>query len=115
MPLFCKNCSNLLVVSTTVDTFHFKCNKCEQTEEPTAVDTLRLEIVSGTDYTVHKAMLHNAAHDPVNPKVAKICPKCDHKIVRQVRIGNEMRIINTCISCVHQWIDGTLDSDAEYT
>jgi DNA-directed RNA polymerase subunit M/transcription elongation factor TFIIS len=115
MPLFCTSCNNLLVVSTTMDSFYFKCNKCEKIEQPNELDSLRYEDVSGTNYSTHGTILRNAANDPVNPKVAKLCNNCGNKTARQIRLGNDMRIINTCIKCNEQWIDGTRDNENNVT
>lgn len=111
MPLFCEICSNLLTVSTTSDSFLFVCNKCFTTVTPTEKDSLRYEDVAGTDLVIYKAILLNAGQDPVNPKVRKSCA-CGYKIARQVRLGREMKLINTCIKCNKQWIDGTLKTDS---
>ena len=110
MSLFCKICSNLMFVSTTYDTFLFKCNKCENTEIPTELDTLRYENVTGTNLVVYKSILLNAGKDPVNPKVKKNC-ECGNNIVTQVRLGSELKLINTCVKCNKQWVDGTKDTD----
>lgn len=115
MPLFCSACSNLLVVTTTSDTFHFTCSKCARIETPNITDSLRYEDVSGTNFAVFKAILTNASKDPVNPKVFKLC-KCGNNTAKQVRLGGEMKLINTCISCSEQWLDGTKESDSiDYT
>jgi DNA-directed RNA polymerase subunit M/transcription elongation factor TFIIS len=108
MPLFCSNCSNLLLVVTTSDQFHFKCSKCETTEEPNVSDSLRFEDVSGTNLGGYKDILLVAGRDPVNPKVDKSC-SCGHNRARQVRLGKEMKLINTCIKCNNQWLEGTTD------
>ena len=113
MPLFCRICNNLLIVSTTADSFHFKCVKCEHIEEHTEADTLRYEEENGTNFTIFGSILRNAGLDPVNPKVAKQC-KCGNKTARQVRLGSEMRLINTCIKCGEQWLDGTRENENEF-
>lgn len=105
MPLFCPVCNNLLVVTTTSDDFHFTCMKCRRIEKPAASDTLRYEEVSGTNLIIFKGILLNAGKDPVNPKVKKQC-KCGNSTVRQVRLGNEMKLVNTCTECNHQWLEG---------
>jgi len=110
MPLFCKICSNLMNVSTTYNTFLFKCNKCENVETPNEYDNLRYESVTGTNLVVYKSILLNAGKDSVNPKVKKIC-ECGNNIVTQVRLGNELKLINTCIKCNKQWVDGTNETD----
>ena len=110
MPLFCPTCSNLMNIVTTADTFVFKCDKCETVEIPNDKDTLRYDNVSDTNLVVYKAILLNAGKDPVNPKVKKQC-ECGNDRTRQVRLGSELKLINTCIECGNQWLDGTKDTD----
>jgi DNA-directed RNA polymerase subunit M/transcription elongation factor TFIIS len=99
-----------MFVSTTYDSFLFKCNKCANIEIPKDSDTLRYENVTGTNLVVYKSILLNAGKDPVNPKVKKNC-SCGNNIVTQVRLGNELKLINTCINCNNQWVDGTQETD----
>lgn len=110
MSLFCSTCNNLLEALTTADTFQFQCIKCTKITEPTASDTLRYSEGQGTNLQVYRAILFNAGKDPVNPKVRKEC-KCGNNTVRQVQLGNEMKLINTCIACNEQWLDGTRETD----
>lgn len=110
MPLFCSICRNLMTIATTADAFHYQCGKCMTFEVPSDKDTLVHEDVSGTNLTIYKSILYNAGKDLVNPKVKHIC-KCGNHFARQVRLGNEMKLINTCTSCGDQWLDGTRDSD----
>lgn len=114
MPNFCKNCNNLMIISTTPDSFQNHCVKCQSFEQPSDNDTLVYEEETGTNLITYKAILHRASRDPLNPKVRKEC-KCGNKLVRQVRLGDEMRLINACIKCNNQWVDGTLDTDNEVT
>jgi DNA-directed RNA polymerase subunit M/transcription elongation factor TFIIS len=108
MPLFCSTCNNLLLQITTADEFHFKCAKCETIEEPTDKDSLRYEDVKGTNLTVYREILLTSGKDSVNPIVEKTC-KCGHNRVRQVRLGQEMKLINTCIKCNEQWLESMSD------
>ncbi len=110
MSLFCDNCHNLLIMVTTADTFNFKCNKCELTKEPNEYDYKVYESVSGTNLDIFRSLLAYAGKDPVNPKVNKKC-KCGNNIVKQVRLGNEMKLVNTCVKCDKQWLDGTINTD----
>lgn len=110
MPLFCSVCRNLMTIATTANAFHYQCGKCMTFEAPSDRDTLVHEDVSGTNLTIYKAILYNAGKDPVNPKVRRAC-KCGNQFARQVRLGNEMKLINTCTACGEQWLDGTRDSD----
>ena len=112
MPLFCPICENLMVIITTADSFQYQCDKCMTIEQPTDKDTLVHENVTGTNLVIYTSILHNAGRDPVNPKVAKQC-NCGYKFSRQVRLGDEMKLINTCIKCNEQWLDGTKDTDFE--
>lgn len=104
--MFCKTCANLLSVIATSDEFYFRCVKCQLTYQPSDNDSLRHESTKGTNLIVYKTILANAGKDPVNPKVRKTCTKCKSGIVRQVRLGDDMRLINICIKCDKQWIEG---------
>ena len=106
MPLFCTACDNLLTIITTADEFYFKCSKCNIQYTPNDNDMLRYEDIRGTNLIVYKTILQNAGQDPVNPKVIKQC-SCGHNIVRQVRLGEDMKLINTCVKCNKQWLEGT--------
>ena len=110
MPLFCSTCLNLMEIVTSSDSFVFRCNKCEKTEIPNDKDSLRYEMNTGTNLVVYKSILSKAGKDPVNPKVKKICD-CGYDKARQVRLGSEMKLINTCIECNRQWLDGTKETD----
>lgn len=102
---YCTDCDNLLSEITTVDTFHYKCIKCQKIYEPTDEDTLRYEDVKGANLAIFGTLLQTAGKDPCNPKVKKSCSECKNDIVKQVRIGQDMRLINTCTKCHKQWFD----------
>ena len=104
--MFCKICDNMLSAITTADKFYFKCVRCQVTYEPEPNDTLRYEDIKGTNLLVYKTILKNAGRDPVNPKVRKTCTGCGNKIAKQVRLGDDMRLINVCTKCGKQWIEG---------
>jgi DNA-directed RNA polymerase subunit M/transcription elongation factor TFIIS len=104
MPLFCSYCSNLLSVVTTSDNFFYKCIKCQKIFTPDANDSLRYENIKGTNLIIYKTILQNAGSDPVNPKVRKDCT-CGNDIVKQVRLGDDMRLINVCTKCNKQWLE----------
>ena len=106
MPLFCSICNNLLSTITTADSFNFKCLNCHEIYKPTDEDTMIYEDTKGTDLVIYKTILQTAGRDPVNPKVYKDCEKCKKNIVRQVRLGENMRLINTCVNCEYQWVEG---------
>lgn len=107
MPLFCR-CSTKLDRITTSDSLFFKCAKCQHSEVATAADTMVFKEEKGTNLIMYKTILQNAGRDPVNPKVLKQCPQCPNKIAKQVRLGEQLRLINICTnpSCGKQWIEG---------
>jgi DNA-directed RNA polymerase subunit M/transcription elongation factor TFIIS len=104
--MFCKVCNNLLIDVCTADTFTYKCSQCDITYEPTAKDTLRYDDIKGTNLIVYQCILQNANVDPVGNKAYVNCIKCDSKIVSQMRLGDNMRLVNTCIECAEQWLEG---------
>lgn len=106
MKLFCTICNNLLVVNTSADDFYFKCNKCYQIYKPDESDTLHYEDIKGTNLIIYKTILQNAGKDPVNPKIYKDCT-CGNNIVRQVRLGDALQLINICIKCDKKWLEST--------
>lgn len=110
MPLFCPICKNLMTIATTADDFHHQCSKCMTFEKPSVKDTLVYENVSGPNLAIYRSILKNAGLDPVNPKVRRKC-KCGSQFAKQVRLGSEMKLINTCTECSENWIDGTRESD----
>ncbi len=105
MPLFCPACNNLLTVITKADAFYFNCLNCHQSYKPTDEDTLRHEEVNNSKFLNYRIILQNANRDPMNPKVKKECA-CGHDMARQVRLGSDMKLINVCIKCNKQTIEG---------
>jgi DNA-directed RNA polymerase subunit M/transcription elongation factor TFIIS len=103
-----------MVIITTPDDFKYQCEKCQTFENPSEKDTLVHEDVTGTNLVIYKSILHNAGKDPVNPKVMRKC-KCGSNYAKQVRLGDEMKLINTCVDCGTQWLDGTKDDDSDVT
>ncbi len=108
MPLFCDICNNLLNIISTADSFHFQCSSCLENYQSTVDDSLRYENIRGTNLVMYQTILSTADKDPMNPKVYKDC-SCGSKIVRQVRLNKDMRLVNACISCGKQWIEGSED------
>lgn len=104
--MFCKICNNLLVDICTADIFKYQCMQCSVIYEPTAEDTLRYDDIKDTNLIIYQTMLQNTNEDPVNNKAYADC-KCGYKIVSQIRLNENMRIINTCLKCKAQWIEGS--------
>lgn len=105
MPKFCDQCHNLLTVQITPNEFTFECSKCSITFQPEPSDMMRHESLKTTNLSVYHHVVKTIVDDPVNPKVYKKCPKCGHGVAKQVRLGNNMRLINGCISCRYKWAE----------
>jgi DNA-directed RNA polymerase subunit M/transcription elongation factor TFIIS len=106
--LFCSLCHNVYSVISTNDKLYFKCQKCKNTAMPGVLDSLRYE-EKAVSLSVYSTLLQNAGRDPVNPKVERNCPKCKYTIAKQIRIGNDMRLINTCVKCDHHWAEANTE------
>lgn len=104
MVIFCKYCKNLLLVNTIDNVLKFECNSCHSKYDSSAEDSLRYEDTKGGNIMIFNKILQNAGKDPANPKVYKKCSRCQYEIAKQVRLGDEMKLINTCINCNYQWI-----------
>ena len=110
MENFCAKCENLLATVTTAKTIHFRCMKCSTQSVPTSSGTLLYEYTKGTNLLVYSTILQMAGQDPVCPKVYRKCV-CGNKLVRQVRLGTDMTLINICIKCNTPWLDAVLNDD----
>jgi hypothetical protein len=66
---------------------------------------MRYEEIKGANLAVYSTILQTAGKDPCNPKIKKQCISCDNDILRQVRLGDDMKLVNTCIKCNEQWLD----------
>jgi DNA-directed RNA polymerase subunit M/transcription elongation factor TFIIS len=103
---FCTTCNNILTAITTADEFRFKCVSCNKNYAPNTEHTMLYEHIVGPNFATDIHKLLNASRDPVNPKVFKDCKTCDSKIVKQIQLGEDMKIINVCIKCDNKWLEG---------
>ena len=99
MSLFCDNCNNLLTIVTSPDNLYSKCMKCAELYDYKIEQTMMYESEEKTDFTIYRNILLEAGNDRTNPKVKKKCNKCSYNLMRQVRLGSDMRLINICIKC----------------
>ena len=100
--MFCTVCSNLLTVDIVNDNLIFICLACQSRYESTDEDSLRYEEVKGSDIQIFKKILEKIADDPANPKMFRDCPvkdKCDGKIAKYVRLGEDMKMVYSCLKC----------------
>jgi len=100
---FCQFCNNLLIPNIRDNALKFECKSCLSIYSSKPEDTLRYEEIKGGNILIYDKILSLAALDPVNPKVEIVCPKCSNNIAKQVRLGDDMRLINTCLKCNFQW------------
>lgn len=105
MVLFCTNCNNLLYVNTASNILEFQCKSCLIKYESNPEDSLRFEDTKNSNILIFSKILKRANLDPVNPKKKVKCNRCSYDTVKQVRLGDDMRLINTCIKCNFQWLD----------
>ena len=105
MKQFCDNCRNLLIVDTQNDKLSFICINCHYSYESECDDTLRYEETDSGNMAIFNTLLYNAKKDPLNIKEKIKCPKCKHHISKNIRIGNELRLIHTCEKCGFQRIN----------
>ena len=106
MTLFCSICNNILSMISTADNLYFTCNKCQEKYKYSDEDSMIYEDGKDNELLIYNTILQTASDDPVNPKVYRDCTKCNKNIVKQVRIGENMRLINTCVNCKYQWVEG---------
>jgi DNA-directed RNA polymerase, subunit M/Transcription elongation factor TFIIS len=97
--LYCEICSNLLGVDIVNDTLIFICASCQSRYEAQDDDSLRYEEVKGSDIAIFQKILEKIADDPANPKVFRDCKKCKHNIAKYVRLGEEMKLVYSCVKC----------------
>ena len=101
---FCQYCNNLLQPNTHGEKLTFECKSCYSIYPSQPKDTLRYEEIKGGNILIYDKILAGAAHDPLNPKIYLICPQCSNNLAKQIRLGDDMRLINTCLKCNYQWM-----------
>jgi DNA-directed RNA polymerase subunit M/transcription elongation factor TFIIS len=104
MKYFCDNCNNLLDVSTSNDELLFTCKTCYASYKSEPDDSLRYEETKTGALTIYQTILANAVEDPATIRAFMNCPKCKHNTAKQVRLGDELRLINICEKCHMQYI-----------
>ena len=104
MKTFCEYCKNLLDVDTKNNTLQFVCMTCQTIYDSSPDDTLRYEEAKDSNLMIFQTIISNARKDPMSIKEKVTCPKCKHGIAKQVRLGEEMRLINICEKCGFQWV-----------
>lgn len=99
MKLYCEICSNLLDVDIVNDNLIFICASCQSRYEAQPDDSLRYEEIKGSDIAIFKKILEKITDDPVNPKIKRECKKCKHPISKYVRLGEELKMVYSCVKC----------------
>ena len=105
MKHFCDNCHNLLTPNTSSGTLVFKCLNCMSSYNSDADDTLRYSESKDGNLVIFQTIINKAKDGPATLKTRIKCPKCSNHIAKQVRLGNELRLINICEKCGFQWIE----------
>jgi len=107
MAKFCEICENLLSSNFTNDKITFKCNVCHIDYASNNIDTLRRERIKESDINIFSKILDKAIDDPATIKAYLKCKndKCTGTVVKQVRVGTDMRLYNVCTTCKIQWLN----------
>lgn len=103
---YCEHCDNRLRPNFNNDELTFKCQSCHLNYKSDPEDTLRRERTKESNIMIYEKILNKAVADPATIKASLNCKdsKCKGDIVKQVRIGNDMRLYNICITCNFQWL-----------
>jgi DNA-directed RNA polymerase subunit M/transcription elongation factor TFIIS len=105
---FCSICNNLLVPKFVDEQLVFSCQSCYIEYKSTDEDSLRWERVKEKNIMIYEKILNKAADDPATLKAYVNCinakKNCSSKIVKQVRIGDDMRLYNVCVECHFIWL-----------
>lgn len=103
--LLCDICNNLLSNISTPDKLKFKCNKCQILYDPKDNDTMQYEEKNESDISAYKTLILNASKDPVASLDVRQCSNCDNKLVSQIRLTENMQLMNICIKCNKAWLE----------
>lgn len=95
---FCAKCHNILTTIINNDIMKKKCF-CGEIVPANDSDTLVYQETYTNNLYVFRNVIRNASRDPTNLKVQNKCRKCGHNFARQVRIGDNMTLITSCIKC----------------
>lgn len=104
---FCMYCENLLYTEIENDELVMICHQCKTSYWSEPEDSLCYEVSSIGNVAIYEMIFKKAGRDPVNLKASIKCPKCPSVFVRQVRIGEDMKLFNVCVSCSHVWLYDT--------
>jgi DNA-directed RNA polymerase subunit M/transcription elongation factor TFIIS len=100
----CEQCGHLLSAVYANDEASFMCSSCGRIYPFAPEDTRRYKKVEGSNINMFEKILNNADRNPTLPKVFEDCYKCKKNvIVKQVRVGENMQLINKCTVCKNMW------------
>jgi DNA-directed RNA polymerase subunit M/transcription elongation factor TFIIS len=107
MAKFCEICENLLLPNFSENKINFICNICHISYASDSVDTLRRERVKESDINIFSKILNKANDDPCTIKARIKCKndKCVSDVVKQVRVGQDLKLYNICTVCNLQWLN----------
>lgn len=103
---FCTRCNNWVEANFNNDVLTFKCATCHIDYPSNQYDTLRKESIKESDLTQFSKIIDKAVYDPATIKASVDCKnsKCIGKLVKQIRIGEDMRLFNICMTCHNKYI-----------
>jgi DNA-directed RNA polymerase subunit M/transcription elongation factor TFIIS len=107
MAKFCDNCAIIVNPNFYNDELTFKCPICQTNFEADEEDSLRKERTKGSNIMIHEKRLKTFIDDPTTMKIRMDCVKkgCNNKIIKQIRIGENLQLFNGCVKCRTQWLN----------
>jgi ASC-1-like (ASCH) protein len=111
---FCDECGNKLSRSVETGEVIFTCI-CTKTFKGTTRDVLLLE----EQFETHKSNLkfdtfiENSAYDDTNKRILRDCSNCKRNYMTLIRIGEQSKIMFTCVCGIRETADGVIHGAAQ--
>ena len=95
---FCDNCQSMLSTRFTSESMSFICPQCLKTFEATPQDTLLYQDTNSSMISNILPYVKHASQDITNARTYRDCKKCKGKIMQQLVIGPNCKIVFVCIN-----------------
>ncbi len=99
---FCDVCENLLKFKQIESELKYSCDIClknyDLNPEDTKIKTIRVNIADNV-YKKNKNLIELFKHDNLLKLIKRNCSNCNHKIMKQCILGNNLDFIYICVKC----------------